>query len=117
MKPRIKPYSQIVETAAELMDMPVFEAELEMDSRLRKLAIPKIAVTIYVNWASHNALTHQDLAEALGLTVTTVRSHLNKIKRKFPWLFYFGPHPQNVRGCGHIDMNWIEAETRRLMCQ
>ena len=87
MKPLIKPYSETVKTAAQLMDMPVFEAEEEMEERLEELRIPKISVTIYVNWASWNALTHQELAKAFGLTVTTVRSHINKIKRKFPHLF------------------------------
>ena len=87
MKPRIKPYSQTVETAAQLMNMSIFEAELELDARLRKLGIPKIAVTLYTNWASHNVLTHSELAEALGLSIATVRNHLRKIKRKFPHLF------------------------------
>ena len=93
MKPRIKPYSQTVETAAELLGIPVFEAEMEMDARLRKLGIPKASVMLYVNWASHNALTHTELAEALGLTVTTVRSQISKIKRKFPHLFLWPPVP------------------------
>lgn len=87
MIPRIKPFSQTVETAAELMDTPKFEIEKELEERLEELGIPKISVTLYVNWASHNVLTHHDLAEALGLSVTMVRSHINKIKRKFPWLF------------------------------
>lgn len=87
MRPRIKPYSQTVETAAELMGIPKFEIEEEMEERLEALGMPKIAVTLYVNWASHNVLTHQELAETLGLSVTIVRSHLNKIKRKFPYLF------------------------------
>ena len=87
MRPRIKPYSQTVETAAELIGIPKFEIEEELEERLEELGIPKIAVTLYVNWASHNVLTHQELAEALGLSVTMVRSHLNKIKRKFPHLF------------------------------
>ena len=90
MKPLIKPYSAIVETAAELMGISMSDAEFEMDTRLREMAIPKISVLLYVNWADWNVLTHQELAEAFGLTVTTVRSHLNKIKKKFPWLFTSG---------------------------
>ena len=90
MIPRIKPYSQIVETAAMLFDMPVFEAEEEMEERLEALRIPKVAITIYVNWASHNTLTHQELAEALGLPKTVVRSHLQTIKRRFKHLFTLG---------------------------
>ena len=93
MKPLIKPYSATVETAAELMGIPKFEIKEEMEERLEELGIPKIAVVLYVNWASHNVLTHRQLAEALGLSVTAVRSHLNKIKRKFPWLFTLGSTP------------------------
>ena len=87
MTPRIKSYSEIVKTVAQMFNMDELDAEVEMGVRLRALGIPKIGVTIYVNWADWNVLTHSELAEALGLSVTTVRSHLNKIKRKFPWLF------------------------------
>lgn len=87
MTPRIKPYSEIVETAAWLLRMSVLDTEMEMGVRLRRLGIPKTAIVLYVNWASHNVLTHSELAEELQLTVTTVRSHLRKIKKKFPHLF------------------------------
>ncbi len=90
MRPRIKSYSQITETAAELMGIPKFEIKGEMEERLEELGIPKVAVLLYVNWADWNVLTHQELAGALGLSMTMVRSHLNKIKREFPWLFTLG---------------------------
>jgi len=96
MIPRIKPYSQIVETAAMLFDMPVFEAEEEMEERLEALGIPKVAITIYVNFASHNVLTYLELAEETGLTEATIKMHLQTVKRKFPHLF-LGATPTSKR--------------------
>jgi len=90
MKPRIKSYSQIVETAAQLMNMSILDAEIEMDVRLRRLKIPKVAVILYVNWADWNVLTYDQLAKATGLTTTAVRSHLQTIKRRFRHLFTSG---------------------------
>ena len=90
MGPLIKSYLETVKTAARLFNISELDAEIEMDRRLRKLGIPKIAVVLYINWASWNVLTHQELAEALGLSVTTVRSHLQTIKRRFKHLFTSG---------------------------
>jgi len=87
MKPKLKPYSEIVETAAELYSMNGLDAEFEMDARLRELKLPKIAVVIYVNFASHNVLTYSELAEETGLTETMVRSHLQVVRHRFPHLF------------------------------
>jgi len=87
MRPKLKPYSEIVKTAAELFNMNGLDAELEMDARLRKLAIPKIAVVLYVNWAGWNVLTYPELAEETGLTITAIKVHLQTVKRKFPYLF------------------------------
>ena len=101
MEPRIKTYSQIVETAAQLMDMPVLDAEFEMDAKLRELKIPKIAVVLYVNWADWNVLTYLQLAEATGLTLTAVRSHLQTIKRRFKHLFTLGHGQCVTKGVVH----------------
>jgi len=87
MRPRLKPYSEIVKTAAELFNMNGLDAELEMDAKLRKLKLPKIAVVLYVNFASHNVLTYPELAEETGLTIAAVKVHLQTVRRKFPYLF------------------------------
>lgn len=93
IKPLLKPYSEIVETASRLMGISMPEAEMEMNARLRKLKISKMTVVIYVNWASHNTLSCKEVAKATGLTKTLVRSHLQVLRKKFPWLFSFGPRP------------------------
>ena len=117
IKPLIKPYSEIVKTAARLFNISELDAEIEMDARLRKLKIPKIAVVIYVNWASHNALTAKEIAEEMGLTEAEVRLHLQTIKRKWKYLFYFGPRPRlaiNFSDAAIIDIAWIDKELERL---
>jgi len=90
IKPLIKPYSEIVKTAARLFNISELDAEIEMDARLRELNIPKIAVVIYVNWASHNVLTIKEIAEEIGLTEAEGRQHLRTIKRRWEHLFTLG---------------------------
>ena len=134
IKPRLKPYSEIVETLArmtkdeetnpnyeseEITEDDILDARFELDARLKDLNIPKIAVVIYVNWASHNVLTYSEIAEETKLTIHEIKIHLQTIKRRFPHLFLWGPHPPNkgtgIRGCGQIDADWIESEERRLL--
>ena len=121
IRPLLKPYSEIVKTAAKLFNMSELDAEIEMDARLRKLKIPKIAVVAYINWASHNALSYKEIAEAMGIPKGTVKVHLWHIKRKWKHLFSFGPRPPRLRpdsgwcwGSKGINMDWINAETKRL---
>ena len=102
IKPRLKPYSEIVETAArmvvgeetvpgedlrEITEDDVLDAEIEMSTRLKELKLPKIAVVVYVNYASHNVLSYSELAEATGLTEAAIKVHLQTVKRRFPHLF------------------------------
>ena len=109
IKPKLKPYSEIVETAArmikdeetipsedsrELTEVDILDTEIEMNVRLRELKISKIAVVLYVNFASHNVLTYSELAEETGLTVAAVKVHLQTIKRKFPHLFLGAASPK-----------------------
>jgi len=102
IKPRLKPYSEIIETAArmikdeetmpgedsrELTEIDILDVGIEMDARLRELKLSKTAVVLYVNFASHNVLTYSELAEEIGLTEAAIKTHLQTVKRKFPHLF------------------------------
>ena len=108
-KTKLKSYSEIVETAAriikdeetipgensrELTEIDILDTEIEMNARLRELKIPKIAVVLYVNFASHNVLTYTELAEETGLTETMVRSHLQVVRHRFPYLFLGAAPPK-----------------------
>ena len=116
-KPLLKPYSEIIKTASKLFKTSELDAEIELDAKLRELKIPKIAVVVYVNWASHNALSYKEVAKATGLTKIMVQSCLQILRKRFPWLFNFGARPRlsmdRLLGSG-INMDWIDAETRRL---
>jgi hypothetical protein len=109
----------IVQTAAKLFNMDELEAEIELGKRLRLLKIPKDAVVIYVNWASHNALTYRKIGELIGVRLETIHNLMKLLKRRFPHLFYFGAQPFNrgFGGVGHkfLNMDWIDAETKRLI--
>ena len=111
MKPRLKPYSEIIETAArmikneetmpgegsrELTEIDILDVGIEMDARLRELKLSKTAVVLYVNFASHNVLTYSELAEEIGLTEAAIKTHLQTVKRKFPHLF-LGATPTSKR--------------------
>lgn len=87
MYPTIKPYKEIVITAAKLFGMTETEAEIELDRRLRFLGISKEAVVVYVNYADHNTLTINQLARTMNRNISTIKSHLRTIRQEWPELF------------------------------
>lgn len=95
--PKLKPYSEIVKTAAKLFDVDELNVEAELDMRLKRLKISKTMVVIYVNWADWNTLTYSQIAEATGLTTLVVKNSLQKLRRRFKHLFNFGTHPDACR--------------------
>lgn len=88
--PLIKPYKHTVQTAAEIFDMPFIEAEEEMYERLCDLGLSELDVVIYVNWASHNALTYNELAQHLDISIETAKWRMQNLRRVFPHLFLGG---------------------------
>ena len=89
--PLIKLYKSIVETAAEIFDMPYIEAEEDMYERLCDLGLTELDVVIYVNWASHNALTYNELTEHLDISVETIKWRMQRLRQVFPHLFILAP--------------------------
>lgn len=85
--PLIKTYKSIVQTATELFDTPYIEAEEEMYERLCDLDLSELDVVIYVNWASHNALTYDELTLHLGIPRDEIKWRMQKLRRVFPQLF------------------------------
>jgi DNA-binding MarR family transcriptional regulator len=90
MRPIIKPYDSTVRLAAHLFNMDILEANYTMAEKLRDLKLTKLSIVLYVNWASHNALTYNELAEALNITVQKVKAELRRLRDVFPHLFTLG---------------------------
>jgi membrane-anchored protein YejM (alkaline phosphatase superfamily) len=88
--PLIKPYEATVQTAAEMLDTTYMEADEELYERLCDLGLSKIDVVIYVNWASHNALTYDELTQHLDISRDEIKWRMQKLRRVFPHLFCSG---------------------------
>ena len=88
--PLIKSYEATVQIAAELFNMPYIEAEDEMYERLCDLGLSELDVVIYTNWASHNALTYDELTEHLDISVETIKWRMQRLRQVFPHLFIGG---------------------------
>jgi DNA-directed RNA polymerase specialized sigma24 family protein len=89
--PKIKSFDDTLRLAAHLFNLDTFDANRIMAENLRKLGLTKLSVVLYVNWASHNALTYGELAEALGLTIKQVKAELRRLRNVFPHLFRSAP--------------------------
>ena len=90
IRPLIKPYTDIVATAANLFDITYAEADEFMYMRLRELDLDELDVVIYTNWASHNALTQRELSVHLGIGIEHLKWRMQNLKRIFPHLFCSG---------------------------
>jgi membrane-anchored protein YejM (alkaline phosphatase superfamily) len=91
MMPVVKPYEGTVQTAANLFGITYSEADEEMIKRLSHLELSELDIVVYVNWASHNALTYNELASHLDIPVKDIKWRLEKLRRVFPHLFSGGP--------------------------
>jgi hypothetical protein len=87
IQPLIKSYKATVQTAAELFDIPFVEADDEMFERLCNLGLSELDVVVYVNWASHNALTYDELALYLDISKGEIKWRMQKLRGIFPHLF------------------------------
>jgi hypothetical protein len=72
-------------------------------ARMKQWRITRRQVVCYINWVA--GMTQRAIANALGITQQAVHDCLQRLKRKWPDLFRFGPKPSAaVRGLA--DEHW-----------
>ena len=110
MKPAIKSYSDTVETATDLFGMTYTEAGITIAKRLDYLGLSELDIVIYVNWASHNALTYTELALHLDTPREEIKWRMQNLRRIFPHLFSFGAGVSENVCMSNWEMNKISFD-------
>ena len=74
------------------------KAALTVNERLLKFKLRPIDIVCYINWADGDCHSQEIIGEKLGMTHQAVCQRLQKIKKLWPHLFFFGPQiPQFSR--------------------